>query len=770
MKVSAIVFLLTYLVFSKGINADTLTVKLDGSGQFTSIMAAVSHASDGDVVLVYPGTYVTNIDFFGKNITIAGTWLINPVDSLISMTTIDGHQNGSCVTINRGEQNARLVGLRLVNGSGRFVSFNSSSEGGGVYIREVVASIEHCIIENNSTIGGGGGLFIHSSDVQLKGNVIRYNRCNYFGGGMYITSSSNVSFDPVELNSLFMNYSQLGTDLSISYTSTINHIALDTATVSNLNRYYLIRLAYNTAPINDLTFSANNGKLESVNADLYVSPAGNNNNTGLSPEQPLKNIAFALLKIQSDTLHPKTIYLSEGVFSPELTGEHLPFCFKSHVYIVGAGRDESIIDAESKSSMGLFPFGEKSLKLSHFTFRNGNGHRQPLFYQGGFVSYVNQYCSLDNLKFSNNRAWPVSSAGFSAIDTVLVNNCLFENNKSVRTLQLSNSFQKNNTFFEITSCIIRSNLPDSTDDIQMPVSVFGLEPLLNGNGYIHGHFINSELTDNASYYEGILPSGFGISSYQNATLTIVNATIGNNLSMNEYNGSAIGVGQSSVVKVYNSIVYGNYPYQAHLINDEYELRSSLYVYHSVIQDGLGGINDLGSYNYVYYDSSNIDQDPLWHLTGDYPYALTGLSPCIDAGTLDLPEGIVLPATDLAGNPRVWGGAVDIGAYEYNPVGIGFGQQSPKNDIKLLSAYPNPFGNQITVTASYPKASRMLILVYDAKGVMVKTLADIQTQGGRSEINWNGSNDAQQILPVGVYQIVMLVDNKQVDSKTIVKTR
>ncbi|MDY0320041.1 MAG: hypothetical protein RBQ67_08620, partial [Candidatus Cloacimonadaceae bacterium] len=45
----------------------TLTVSLDGSAQYTSIQAAVVAASNGDVVLVYPGTYYENVDFLDKS-------------------------------------------------------------------------------------------------------------------------------------------------------------------------------------------------------------------------------------------------------------------------------------------------------------------------------------------------------------------------------------------------------------------------------------------------------------------------------------------------------------------------------------------------------------------------------------------------------------------------------------------------------------------------------------------------------------------------------
>jgi hypothetical protein len=61
----------------------------------------------------------------------------------------------------------------------------------------------------------------------------------------------------------------------------------------------------------------------------------------------------------------------------------------------------------------------------------------------------------------------------------------------------------------------------------------------------------------------------------------------------------------------------------------------------------------------------LDENPMWLGPGnEWPYALSSESPCIDAGTLDMPWGVELPAYDRAGNPRVMGSNIDMGAYEF----------------------------------------------------------------------------------------------------------
>ncbi len=67
--------------------AHSATLKVPS--QYPSIQAAIDVAVNGDTVLVAPGTYVENIDFMGKSITVKS-------EQGPDVTTIDGNQAGRC--------------------------------------------------------------------------------------------------------------------------------------------------------------------------------------------------------------------------------------------------------------------------------------------------------------------------------------------------------------------------------------------------------------------------------------------------------------------------------------------------------------------------------------------------------------------------------------------------------------------------------------------------------------------------------------------------
>ena len=75
-----------------------------------TIQAGINVSVDADTVLVQPGTYVENINYNGKNITIASLFLTTQDTVYISQTIIDGNQNGGVVGFVNGETMGAEIG------------------------------------------------------------------------------------------------------------------------------------------------------------------------------------------------------------------------------------------------------------------------------------------------------------------------------------------------------------------------------------------------------------------------------------------------------------------------------------------------------------------------------------------------------------------------------------------------------------------------------------------------------------------------------------
>ncbi|MHC4945307.1 MAG: hypothetical protein ACYTG7_20005, partial [Planctomycetota bacterium] len=156
--------------------------------EYTSIQEAIDAALNRNEILVDPGTYVENLDFLGKAITVKS--IGGPED-----TVIDGNQNGSVVAFKNGEgPDSVLQGFTLTNGSG--TTIYQAHAGGGVYAKNASPTICGNIICNNSVAGNwnyGGGIYCEGGDSpMILNNWIMNNTTKKFGGGIYIANSSVV--------------------------------------------------------------------------------------------------------------------------------------------------------------------------------------------------------------------------------------------------------------------------------------------------------------------------------------------------------------------------------------------------------------------------------------------------------------------------------------------------------------------------------------------------------------------------------------------------
>jgi len=185
-----------------------------------TIQGAIDASFNGDTVIVRPGSYVENIDFIGKAITVRS-------EQGAAMTTIDGSQVGTVVAFVSGEGlDSVLDGFTLTNGVGRYyaywycgggifcsgssptitsntISANSAGrEGGGIYCTSSSPTITNNTITGNQAsspyLGNGGGIYCHSSSPSIENNTISENAANATysnGGGIICVASSSLTIE-----------------------------------------------------------------------------------------------------------------------------------------------------------------------------------------------------------------------------------------------------------------------------------------------------------------------------------------------------------------------------------------------------------------------------------------------------------------------------------------------------------------------------------------------------------------------------------------------
>jgi len=164
-----------------------------------TIQGAINASAHADTIIVRAGTYVENIDFHSRKITVMS-------EDGPDVTTIDGNRSGSVVVFQGSEDsNTILTGFTITNGSGTVFDTGpyDVKVGGGIFCNWGVSPVitrnvikQNRVMSDGTAFAAGGGICCReNSTPTIIDNLIMGNICEYSGGAIACRESAAVIAD-----------------------------------------------------------------------------------------------------------------------------------------------------------------------------------------------------------------------------------------------------------------------------------------------------------------------------------------------------------------------------------------------------------------------------------------------------------------------------------------------------------------------------------------------------------------------------------------------
>ncbi len=320
------------------------------------------------------------------------------------------------------------------------------------------------------------------------------------------------------------------------------------------------------------------------------------------------------------------------------------------------------------------------------TNNNSNYYTSTHFPVGGSSNFASKrtsgieawgYSYVDNCSFINNDAGTCSGGALSVIGSADIVNCHFIGNTGVRpwrdpetggnigsvvlNLQTDGGALYVEGTATATDCVFEDNSGVDGSTIGVKGSlVMERCVIANSSSTASSHWgsirNNHELTINNSLI--VNNQGGLFFQIDGIHTTLNNTTIANTADELFILENLGGSDRKSIIDFNNCIISGYSTWMNNIWDCQYELNMNHTLVSQQVSGTEGNDNDPLFVNPTTYLGYDENVDPL-----TYDWALQAGSPCIDAGDVSLLTLDPL-ATDLAGEPRVKNGQIDMGAYEF----------------------------------------------------------------------------------------------------------
>ena len=671
----------------------------DWSTAATNIQDAIDVSSDGDLILVTNGVYQTG----GR--TVNGSALTNRVvvDKAVTVQSV----NGSRVTIIEGYQipgsfnddsavrcvyltdGAELIGFTVANGA-TLTQFSSESDfdgsGGGIWCQSTNVTVSDCLIVSNACSFYGAGVYAGTlDDCQINNNTNQNTGSSGGGGGaaysvlLGSTINSNYVFS-VEGKGSGGAFMCILSNCVVAENSMggVGDCTLNNCTVENNTNTYsgggaVFSILCHSIVCNNWTgLWYGGGAYDCVLNNCTISNNWAGQNGG------------GVYNDSSETNGPGQNNVVVGNIANRTGGG---------IYFAGNLTNWMFISNSAASDGGGAYLSSSQSTLNNCTFSGnssgGNG--------GGVCGTYPSLIAASNCTFSGNTAVGNGGGAYGAA----LNNC------SVVGNQAGNG---GGAYGALNNCSVVDNRAGNGGGVYGTTSnctVKGNIATTNGGGlylffigYIPSPFVNCAFTSNFAANGGGAYVGSGASGgvFSNSVFLANFATISGGgvqagtlsrciIQNNSAGANGGGTYSSSITNCLltgNSAAYGGGAYGGFINN-------STIVSNTATSNGGGTYFVSGATSSIVYDNSapagsnfenfepynyccttpmptignsNITNGPVFVNFAAGNFRLQTNSPCINAGS-GSPGSI-----DLDGRPRVVGGRIDIGAYEFQGPGIG----------------------------------------------------------------------------------------------------